>query len=626
MDSLQRGSLFAVFTPEGDLDGRSLRGSGLYFWDTRLLSTLRIRLHHHPIVMRRPEEGKLVYEGVAPAGLFLRKELALGARELRVSLLVENRSRRQLSDELEVEVEASFEDVFEVRGAEPLRRAISREGFKEVLIFQYEGQDGIRREVRLRFSPSSDLSLRGEERGFRLAWSMTLEPGEKRPWFLEAQVEFEPRHPRKNFELLQGEQGPKPLHWRLPAIREPRLARLLERAHQDLESLLWHFEPGPIASAGRPWFVTLFGRDSLITAIEVLPFLPELARGTLATLGRLQADRDDPSRDAERGKILHELRVGELANLGRVPFDLYYGSVDATPLFVWLLGQYMKNSGDWDFLKLMEEKLHAALEWILHALSAGDGFIYYQRRAESGLENQGWKDSHDAICFQNGRVVRDHPVALVEVQGYAYAALREGAWMLEKLGGARQAEHLTQQAAHLKCRFNEAFWLKEEKYFALALTRGPAGEEVVDAITSNPGHGLLTGIISEEKISPVVERLLSEELFSGWGIRTLSSHCAAYDPKSYHNGSVWPHDNALILLGLLQWGFHKEARRIAEGLLEAASAFNWQLPELFAGFTRQEGRGPVAYEGACKPQAWAAGSSFVLARVLAHNTFEKPAL
>ncbi len=618
MDSLQRGSLFAVFTPQGDLDGTSSSGSGLYFWDTRVLFILRVRLRHHPIVIvsRRPEEGKLVYEGVASpdGGLFLRKELALGARELRVSLLVENRAGRPLSDELEVELGASFEDVFEVRGIEPLRRVITQERLEGGLLFRYEGQDGIRREVRLRFSPG--LRIQGDERGCCLVLPMALEPGERLPLLLEATVEFEPRRPVKTLELLQEEQDPEPLPWRLPPVREPRLAQLIEQARRDLESLMWHFKPGPIASAGRPWFVALFGRDSLITALEILPFLPELARGTLAILGRLQATQDDPTRDAEAGKIPHELRVGELANLGRVPFDPYYGSVDTTPLFVFLLGQYLKESGDWAFLKLMEQKLALALGWIERTLREGEGFIYYQRRAEGGLENQGWKDSRDAICFQDGRPICGRPVALVEVQGYAYAALVEGARLKRRLGDEREAERLEREATRLKRRFNQAFWLKEEGYFALALARGPQGPEPVDAITSNPGHGLLTGIIAEEKIASVVQRLLSPELFSGYGVRTMSTSCLAYDPKSYHNGSIWPHDNALILLGLLKWGFRREARRIAEGLLEAASAFHGQLPELFAGFPRQAGRGPIPYEGACRPQAWAAGGGFVLARVL----------
>jgi glycogen debranching enzyme len=391
------------------------------------------------------------------------------------------------------------------------------------------------------------------------------------------------------------------------------LARLIRQARLDLESLMFHFDRGFVPAAGLPWFVAIFGRDSLITALEVLPVLPELARGVLSVLGEFQAERDDPERDAEPGKIPHEIRLGERALLGDLPFAPYYGSVDATPLFVMLLGEYLKVTKDWAFLAQMAGKLRSALDWILQSLQADQGFLYYQRRAAKGLENQGWKDSTEAVCFCDGRVVRGRPIALVEVQGYAYAALQAGAALLKRLGEREEAARLQYEAEELKRRFNREFWLEREGYFALALAEGLG---LVDAITSNPGHGLLTGIIEEEYIPKVVQRLLSPELLSGFGIRTMATTCASYDPLSYHNGSVWPHDNALILLGLLRLGFVREARQVAQGLLEAARHFEGQLPELFGGFSREEAPEPSPYPRACVPQAWAAGAAFVLLRVL----------
>jgi len=620
-DSLQRDSLFVVLDGQGHIDANSLSYSGLYYWDTRVLKTLRFHLRHHDeltLSSKQIKHDKLSYSYRigSHSGLSLHREVTLESRILKEHLAFENYSERPFSEEFYLEVEADFQDLFEVRGAlEPWEREVERTLQGRHLSFHWQGLDGIRRELRL--STSLDFRLSSEDH-LSLIFPVSMGVNERWELALEAEVEFVPQRASKIIELFRQERKElQRLPWRL-LPGDPELIPLVEQARRDLESLTFHLKRGLIPAAGRPWFVAIFGRDSLITALEVLPYLPELARGVLTILGDFQAEEDDPTRDAEPGKILHELRIGERAQLGPIP-NPYYGSVDATPLFIILFRAYLQETGDWALLEAMQGRLQAALRWIRRKLYEGDGFIYFQRRAVRGLENQGWKDSSEAICYQDGRVVHGQPVALVEAQGYAYAALKAGADLLSRLGDDEQARNLYREAEALKHRFNEAFWMEDEGYFASALVGANGLDQVdrVDSITSNPGHGLLTGIIAMDKIEPVVHRLLSPELLSGYGVRTLSTECAAYDPLSYHNGSVWPHDNALIMMGLQKLGFSAEARRIARGLFEAARHFNWQLPELFGGFNKDKTEGPIPYPDACWPQAWAAGAALVIARVLA---------
>lgn len=629
-DSLQWNSLFAIFNAQGDVDGREMPAGGLYSWDTRLLRVLHVALRDHDLepISKRAEPGRLAYalRDHADPGLVLQKDVVVGGGSLQVHWRLENRSDAPLVDELWIELEADFQDIFEVQGGlEPLPRRISFEAqgseANGPLLFRYEGQDGLRREVAVEVHGLDARQLEaqggeGEPLHVRLRSPVRLVPAQVREGRLKIRASTRPAADREGppvLRLLTGERPPRRLAWRLPALQDSKLARLIRQARLDLESLMFHFDRGFVPAAGLPWFGAIFGRDSLITAWEVLPVLPELARGVLAVLGEFQAEGDDPERDAQPGKIPHEIRLGERSLLGDLPFAPYYGSVDATPLFVMLLGEYLKVTKDWAFLAQMAGKLRSALDWILQGLRTGQGFLYYRRQTARGLENQGWKDSEEAVCFCDGQDVHGRAIALVEVQGYAYAALRTGAALLEQLGEREEAARLRAEAEGLKRRFNREFWLEREGYFALALAEGLGP---VDAITSNPGHGLLTGIIEEGYIPEVVQRLLSPELFSGFGIRTMATTCAAYDPLSYHKGSVWPHDNALILLGLLHLGFVREARRVAQGLLEAACHFEGRLPELFGGFSREEALEPVPYPGACVPQAWATGTVFVLLRAL----------
>jgi glycogen debranching enzyme len=359
-----------------------------------------------------------------------------------------------------------------------------------------------------------------------------------------------------------------------------------------------------------PWYNALFGRDSLITALQLVAIRPQIARDTLVVLARLQADRHDDWRDAEPGKILHELRIGELARSGEIPHTPYYGTVDATPLWLMLLGAYESWTADRALVDRLWPNALACLNWIdRYGDLDGDGFVEYSRRSPKGLLNQGWKDSAEGIRWRDGRLA-EGPVALVEAQAYVFAARMEVA-RLARIRGDHDLAQAQQVAAEaLRARFEDGFWLEHAGTYAMALDRG---KRAVDAVASNAGHALWCGIASPERARRVAESLLGPELFSGWGIRTLSTRTAGYNPIGYHLGTVWPHDNAICAAGLWRYGFRREASRIAGALLEATQYFrDARLPELFCGFDRADSPYPVPYPVACSPQAWAAGSLFHL--------------
>jgi glycogen debranching enzyme len=368
-----------------------------------------------------------------------------------------------------------------------------------------------------------------------------------------------------------------------------------------------------VVAAGAPWFMTLFGRDALLTSWMLLPLDPSLALGTLHTLARLQGTKVDPLSEEEPGRILHEVRSGLDSEYALGGGEVYYGSSDATPLFVMLLGELRR----WGYARGEVDALlpHAdrALAWIdQYGDSDGDGFVEYQRATDRGLANQGWKDSFDAISFTTGALA-EPPIALAEVQGYVYAAYVARAHFAREAGEEDVAGHWAQQAAALKRRFNEAFWLPDRGYYALALDRD---KRPVDALASNMGHCLWTGVVDEDKAAAVAGHLLSPAMFTGFGVRTLAETMGGYNPMSYHNGSVWPHDNAILAAGLMRYGAVAQAQRIATAVFDAGESFGGRLPELFCGFDRSEFSEPVPYPTACSPQAWAAAAPLYLLRTL----------
>jgi glycogen debranching enzyme len=390
------------------------------------------------------------------------------------------------------------------------------------------------------------------------------------------------------------------------------IERTLRRSYDDLGALRIEDPDHPdriVVAAGAPWFMTLFGRDSLWASQMALPVDPSLALGTLQTLADRQGTVVDPMSEEEPGKILHEVRLDVSSGLSLGGKSTYYGSVDSTPLFVMMLGAVSRWGFASETIAALLPHADRALDWIRnYGDKDGDGFVEYERLNDQGLINQGWKDSWDGINFADGRMA-EPPIALCEVQAYVYAAYIARAWMAHDAGDAALANNLADRAAQLKKRFNEQFWMPERGYYAIALD---GEKQQVDACASNMGHCLWLGIVDEDKAPQVAERLMSPEMFSGWGVRTLASDMGAYNPASYHNGSVWPHDNAIVAAGLLRYGFVAEAQRISTSLLEAAEYSDGRLPELFCGLSRDQFAEPVPYPTACSPQAWAATAPILL--------------
>jgi glycogen debranching enzyme len=516
--------------------------------------------------------------------------------------------------------------MFEVRGhpqREHRGQALAPKRTSAGVTLAYVGEDEQFRETAVTLDPPPD---RFEIDGQRVTagWPVRLGAGAA----LRVLVTVDPhpvagpprrRRMERAVETVAGERE----KWRAQCTRietdSELFGRIVEASMRDLHALSTPLDDGRgthghAITAGIPWFVALFGRDSLITCHQTLILNPTLARDNLRLLARFQARTDDPWRDAEPGKILHELRAGELARAGLIPHTPYYGTVDATALFLVLAGSYFRWTHDLETLAELRPALDAALGWIDEFGDLdGDGFLEYERRSPAGLLNQGWKDSEDCIVHRDGSLA-EGSIALVEVQGYAYLAKQRIADVYGALGDPERAETLRREARELKRAFNEAFWDPEEGMFVLALD---GRKRQVRSVTSNPGHCLYCGIVDSDKAPRVAERLMAGDMFCGWGLRTLSSGSPAFNPMSYHNGSVWPHDNAIAAAGMKRYGFNEHTERIATVLFEvAADMRDHRLPELYCGFDREERPVPVAYPVACSPQAWAAGVPFMLLQAM----------
>ncbi len=388
----------------------------------------------------------------------------------------------------------------------------------------------------------------------------------------------------------------------------------LERSRADIAMMVTQTPHGPFPYAGIPWFSTMFGRDGILTALSVLWADPSLARGVLLALAATQATSLDPGRDAQPGKILHEARAGEMAALGEIPFGAYYGSVDATPLFLLLAGRYYDRTGDLATIERLWPHLTAALKWIDHYGDAdGDGFVEYARATDRGLANQGWKDSHDSVFHADGSLA-DGPIALSEVQGYVYAAKHHAAELADALGDRRRGRSLRREAEQLHQAFERAFWCDDLGTYALALDRG---KQPCRVVSSNAAQCLISGIAVPDRARRIAETVMRADMFSGWGVRTIREGEARYNPMAYHNGSIWPHDTALVAMGFARYGLKDPVVRLAEGLFAASQQFALRrLPELFCGFPRLSGEPPTRYPTACAPQAWASASAFLVVQAL----------
>ncbi|HZT51191.1 MAG TPA: amylo-alpha-1,6-glucosidase, partial [Stellaceae bacterium] len=478
-------------------------------------------------------------------------------------------------------------------------------------VLGYRGRDGVERRLRLEFAPAPH-SLEPHEALF----AVQLAPQATLRITVTLRCERDGRIPGQAADFAEANDAARA---RLRTLREAQcdvsssntaFAAWIARSQADLDMLTTALPTGPYPYAGIPWFNTAFGRDGIITALEALWAMPDMARGVLVFLAETQATENDPARDAEPGKILHETRKSEMAALGEVPFGRYYGSIDATPLFVVLAAAYHARSGDTAFIRRLWPNIAAALAWMRdHGDLDGDGFIEYDRRAEQGLSNQGWKDSGDAIFHADGRLARP-PVALVEVQAYAYAAWQGAAALAAALGQAEDAHGYAARAEALRERFEATFWCEEIGSYALALDGDKAPCRVR---SSNAGHALFAGIVTPARAARVAATLMQPEQFSGWGIRTIAMGERRYNPMSYHNGSVWPHDNGLIAMGFARYGLRAPLLKVMDGMFAASAAVELhRLPELFCGFPRREREGPTLYPVACSPQAWSSACAFAL--------------
>jgi glycogen debranching enzyme len=657
---LKHDRRFIMTDAYGDVQ-RDDRGLGLYVGDTRVLSTYELRLNgQRPVVLRtgagagyaatiqltNPDLLRNPTDKTDPEVVLSRQSLGI-VRERVMSdtfsdtIRVDNYTLHPERCTLSLRLDADFADIFEVRGV--IRDRRGREEATQVgdhhVTFSYVGLDGLRRRTTLTFSEplvpapaymtsaqavdavragplSPARASSGEGTEVLLVFDWTLPPGGHRDLVVHISEDEVPLAARSASDESDAAHRAWFASSASITTKHVYADRAFRRCLADLR-LLVNSGPGPgerYVAAGVPWFSTIFGRDAIITALQVLPVRPQVAREHLLILARLQATEVDDRRDAQPGKILHELRTGELANAGEIPHTPYYGTVDATPLWLILLGEYQRWTGDGALVDRLWPNALAALKWIdTYGDLRGDGFLRYERRSPEGLVNQGWKDSADANRFRDGSIA-EAPLALVEVQGYVHRARLELARLArlrgdEELAGAQEAA-----AAALAGRFEERFWMDDVGTYAMALD---AHDRQVDAVASNPGHVLWSGIASAERAARVAESLTGDDLFSGWGIRTLAASMAGYNPIGYHIGSIWPHDNAIAAAGLLRYGFREEATRVAVSMLEATMYFrDSRLPELFCGFDRGRSPYPVPYPVACSPQAWAAGSLIQLLAAL----------
>lgn len=638
--TLKNGDMFGVFDLSGNIAPYAGGTEGIYNRDTRHLSVFDLSIGGgRPVLLSsslREDNTALICDLTNPDlqrdGRVIIDHGTIHIRRMRFMLhgvcyeRVQLRSFAHATEtvRLEFAYDCDFADLFEVRGTLRAHHGTREEpvtGADEVTL-GYRGLDGKRRATRLRFSPAPSRIDGG-----RATFDVVLTPGRQTILYVEIGCHDPGQSAGEAARETVREMGAN-VPVRESFLRGYVVARRWMRTHSaraaamessnelfneairraiaDLYMLVTDKPTGLYPYAGIPWFTTAFGRDALITAYEALWIDPAIARGVLRFLAQVQATEVDAASDAEPGKILHEMRNGEMADLGEVPFKRYYGSIDSTPLFLMLAGAYVERTHDDNTAQLLWPHFEAALDWIeQYGDRDGDGFVEYYRATDSGLQNQGWKDSGDSVFHADGTLAQG-PIALCEVQGYVYAARRAMALMGQRLGHHAIAAEQARKAEMLRRTFEDAFWCEDIGTYALALD---GAKKPCRVRSSNPGHLLITGIVAPERAARMVEGFMSHDFFCGWGIRTVASTEARYNPMSYHNGSVWPHDNALIALGLARYGHTAAVTRIFEGLFSAALYIDMRrLPELFCGFARQRGQGPTFYPVACSPQAWAAAA------------------
>lgn len=620
---IREGNAFLLTDQNGNVPVGNDRGLGLYHSDTRHLSGFHFYFHTSPpVVLLSTAELGFASEHVLtnpklrnsngqeiPLGRIQVRRQRVIADVLEETIQVTSYHDKPVTLELHFELAADFANIFEVRGYERKRRGKSKAPRETPgsVRYAYRGVDGAERRTVVTFVPKPRL-LSAEGAVFQVSLS------HRESWTAHITVSFERgKASRAREERRARFKSVADSHERWLAGCTEVLTdneffnKVLHRSLSDLR-MLWDEtdEAGPYLAAGTPWFDALFGRDSLIVSLQTLAFRPQIARDTLKALARWQGKELDPWRDEEPGKILHEYRRGELSQSGELPFSPYFGSIDSTPLFLLLAAEYFAWTGDRRLMQQLRPNLLAAIDWLhQYGDTDGDGLVEYSKRSERGLLNQGWKDSNDAIVHGDGSLA-EPPIATIEVQGYVYAAKRRIRPVLEALGLGSLGNRLAAEARALRRSVAESFWLEDERFYGLALD---GKKQPCAAVSSNVGHALWTGLVTRDRADVVVERMLANDLFSGWGIRTLSRSNPRYDPLGYHLGTVWPHDNAVAAFGFKKYGFEDELNEVATGLFDAALSLPYyRLPELFAGDARNPYQSPVPYPVACRPQGWAAGA------------------
>ncbi len=639
--SILDGSEFVVSDRRGDFEASPTETHGLFVDDTRFLSKWILTINgQRPTLLSiddlayfRVQHFLALSTGTVyvDSHLSVIRKRAVG-HGFHEDLTLVNHDKVPMELEVRLEAAADFADLFEVKDHLEKKGECYSSVADSHVVLGYQ-RETFRRETHLS-ATAAEAELHPNGLVFHVhlpphgRWSTCIDVLAVRRFDERGSERLKPiERVKEQVKYVHGEGEPRPeldkslREWvsgapRLHCSWTP-LEQTYKKSLVDLAALRFptRITSGSLPAAGLPWFMAIFGRDSIITSLQALPFVPELAASTLRTLGVLQGRVDDAFRDEEPGKILHEIRFGEMTAFEDRPHSPYYGSSDSTPLFLVLLEEYERWTGDQELVKALEHEARAAIRWLdEHGDRDGDGFIEYERRnTKTGLENQCWKDSWDSIAFSSGELAPT-PRATCELQGYAYdAKVRTARLAREVWKDPDWAARLEREAADLKRRFNDAFWIGRRGFFALALD---GQKRQVDSLTSNIGHLLWSGIVDEDKADKIAEHLMSPELFSGWGVRTMGTAEGSYNPIGYHVGTVWPHDNSIVAWGLRRYGYRKEAAVIARAMLEASELFNHRLPEAFGGYPRSETKYPVEYPTACSPQAWATATPLLLVRLL----------
>ncbi|WP_449599797.1 amylo-alpha-1,6-glucosidase [Paenibacillus sp. Marseille-Q9583] len=628
---IKENDLFLMTDKSGDIPDNDQSGLGLYTRDTRFLSRMEIRINNQrPILLssaadenyistirltnpHMEEDGKLI---LWRESVEIERTRFIYEGALYETFKLTSYYPKAIQFDFSVLLDADFTDMFVIRGFQhgKLGSKTGERSASGERVISYLGADELLRETEVKWdTQESRISETGE-----VHFDVELKHQEsvEIAFFIAPMIDGnEPlqHEPKEAMNKLRASYASWNASSTSISSDMPLFNKLYHRGVQDLRVLLTDLGYGQFPVAGLPWYSVPFGRDSLIAALQMLSLNPQIAKGTLLTMAAYQGQKEDEWRDEQPGKVMHEIRYGELAATNQVPFTPYYGTIDATPLFLLLTAEYYHWTGDLDFVSSLMPHLNAALNWIKeYGDYDKDSFVEYYQKSSKGIANQGWKDSADSVIHSNGDYA-EAPIALVEVQGYVYQALTRLAPIFKSLGHEEQAEVMEKDAAQLRTRFEEDFWMDDEQFYAIALDKD---KKRVDSVTSNAGHILMSGIASPERAKAVAARLVAPDLFGGYGIRTMSTAATGYNPMSYHDGSVWPHDNSLCLLGLSQSGFTEEAITVMQGLLNAADQFEYyRLPELYCGYSDQLGA-PVPYPVACSPQAWAAGTPLTFVQAL----------